>query len=113
MKTVVIIFSLGFLFSQAVSAAASAEAIFQQTCKKCHGLDGKGQTTVGKKLKVPDFTNPEWQAKNSPSKMKEVIENGVKDKAGKELMAPYKNKLTSEEINNLIEYVKKFASSNT
>jgi mono/diheme cytochrome c family protein len=105
------LFFLGvFLLFPVGGRASDVKEVYQQNCTKCHGADGKGQTTVGKKFKVPDFTDSAWQAKTSVSKIKEVIENGVKDKAGKELMKPYKDNLSPEEVNDLVQYVQKFAS---
>lgn len=94
------------LSSQAV--AMDAATIYQQNCAKCHGIDGKGQTTVGKKLHVPDMTLPDWQAKYSAVKIRETIENGVQDKTGRDIMKAYKEKLSPEEIDALVPYVQKF-----
>ena len=98
--------------SAKVGMTSEVKEVYQQNCAKCHGVDGKGQTTVGKKFKISDFTDAGWQAKNPPSKIKEVIEKGVKDKVGKELMVAYKNKLSPEEVLSLVQYIQKFANSN-
>lgn len=91
---------------------ADITGVYQQNCVKCHGADGKGQTTVGKKFKVPDFTDSAWKSKTSDSKIKESIKNGVKDPGGKELMKAYKEKLSSEEIDEMAQYVRNFGSDN-
>lgn len=100
---------LVFLAKQTI--AADTAEIYQQNCMKCHGADGKGQTTIGRKFKVEDFTNPSWQSEHPASKIKAAIENGVKDPAGKELMKAYKNELTPQEIEELVQYLQKFGDS--
>jgi len=37
----------------AAAADADGKALFEKTCKKCHGPDGKGDTPAGRKMKVP------------------------------------------------------------
>lgn len=111
-KTMIPLILAGVFFCAPRSYGADATEVYQQNCSKCHGADGKGQTTVGRKLKVPDFTDAGWKSQTSDAKIKEAIENGVKDKSGKELMIPYKEKLTPGEIDSLISYVQKFGISN-
>src|SRR5882757_10768057 len=41
--------------------------LFKQNCAVCHGADGRGETSPGKLLKTPDFTDPVWRKKNSSS----------------------------------------------
>ena len=52
-----------FGFAAAVSAsAAEAKDNWDTLCAKCHGADGKGQTKMGQKLGVKDFTDAKVQA---------------------------------------------------
>lgn len=46
-------------------------------CAKCHGEDGKGQTTMGKKLGIADITDPAWQAERNDRDMRIFIRRGV------------------------------------
>lgn len=112
MKKIPHMMFLGILaFFSSNALAADAAGIYQQSCVKCHGADGRGQTTIGRKFKVKDFTDPAWQAQNPASKIQTAIENGVKDPAGKELMKAYKNELTPQEIQELVQYLQKFGAS--
>ena len=43
------------------AAMGDAAAIYAKNCKSCHGADGKGQTTMGKKSKAKDYTTAEGQ----------------------------------------------------
>jgi mono/diheme cytochrome c family protein len=76
-----------------------AKGIYEGKCKSCHGGDGKGDTTIGKKVDIPSL------AKTSLSKAKivSVIESGVPDTK----MKGYKDKLSKEEIDAVADYVKK------
>src|SRR5262249_32454900 len=62
---------LGGLFFVAIAAfgvaayGADTDAhpseLFKQNCAKCHGENGKADTTRGKNLKARNFTDAEWQ----------------------------------------------------
>jgi mono/diheme cytochrome c family protein len=55
--------------------AADGAALFKTKCAPCHGPDGKGQTPVGKNLKVRDLTSAEVQ-KESDADLIKVIMDG-------------------------------------
>jgi mono/diheme cytochrome c family protein len=102
--------AVGMVLTALVSAPPAAGAdvaqLYKQNCSKCHGMDGKGQTTVGRKFKVSDMTDPAWKTKTTDDKIKKAIEEGTKDSSGKEVMAPFKSKLSPEDIDALVKYVK-------
>ena len=53
-----IICSVALLIAGAVSVrAADAKENWEKNCAKCHGPDGKGDTKMGKKLEIKDFTD--------------------------------------------------------
>jgi mono/diheme cytochrome c family protein len=66
------------LAGAALADGAKAAKIFRAKCASCHGADGKGDTEVGKKLKVPDFTQKDFQAKVKDDELKSVINEGKK-----------------------------------
>lgn len=86
------------------SPVVDGATVFTDTCAKCHGADGKGETGMGKKAKDagkkwPDLT----KSKVDAVKAKDIIDNGV---AGT-LMKAYKDKLTPEAAANVRDYVLK------
>ena len=90
-----------------VLAAPVAEN-WENHCQKCHGADGKGQTKVGKKLQVLDYTDAKAQAKFTDADAIKITTEGAKDKAGKERMKGYKDELSAKEIQELVAYIRKF-----
>ena len=90
-----------------VFAAPVAEN-WENHCTKCHGADGKGQTKVGKKLGVLDYTSAADQAKFTDEQAVKAIAEGAKDKAGKERMKAFKDELSPQEIKDLVAVVRKF-----
>jgi cytochrome c6 len=92
----------------AFALAAPVAENWENHCAKCHGADGKGQTKVGKKLQLLDYTKAADQAKFTDAEAIKATAEGVKDKAGKERMKGYKDELSAQEIKDLVGYVRKF-----
>jgi cytochrome c553 len=87
--------------------AADAAANWNQHCAPCHGKDGKGDTTMGKKLGVKNYHDPKFQAAFSDAEMERAIKEGVKTN-GKETMKPFRNKLSDVDIKALVTYIRSF-----
>ena len=100
----------GFVLAAAATASYSATVgeNWENNCTKCHGEDGKGQTKVGKKLKLKDYTDAKVQAEMKDEEMVKAIADGVNDAAGKEKMKAYKDELSAAEIKDLVAYIRKF-----
>jgi cytochrome c6 len=98
------IFVLGILLvlSAAMAAAQGAAAgktIFASKCALCHGPDGKGNTSIGKSLKIADLHSDVVQ-KMSDADLKTVVTNG------KNKMPPFKGKLTDAQMDQVIGYIR-------
>ena len=65
---------------------------YNQNCASCHGKDGKGDTKMGKKSKVLDYTNPDVQKKFDPVKAFNSVRDGIQENE-KDRMKPYGEKL--------------------
>ena len=100
---------LGFCFFIAGAAghAAPAAENWENNCTKCHGADGKGETKIGKKLKLKDYSDAAVQAKMTDVDMAKAITDGVIE-GDKERMKAFKDVLTKDEIDALVAYVRKF-----
>lgn len=100
---------LAFLFAAALSHAAPAAENWENNCTKCHGADGKGQSKVGKKLNLKDYSDAKVQAELKDADMIKAITDGVFEKE-KERMKSFKAELSADEIKDLVAYVRKFKS---
>jgi len=87
--------------------AGDATALYQQNCAKCHGTDGKGDTRIGKKLGVKDYTDPKVQAELKDDAAFKAIKEGLKDKDGNTLMKPAEG-MSDDDIKALVGYMRTF-----
>jgi mono/diheme cytochrome c family protein len=81
-------------------AGFDGKALYEAKCKSCHAIDGKGSKAM-QKNKIPDMSNPDWQAKHDRAKVIAAITDGVKDTK----MQAFKEKLKPEEIEAIAVYV--------
>ena len=88
------------LAAGAVAQNTPAKDLFASKCAMCHGPDGSAQTTMGKNLKIRDFHSADVQ-KQSDTDLKTVITKG------KGKMPAFEGKLTGEQIDQLVGYLRK------
>ena len=106
MKKHIILTAASFvLASVAGFAGVDAKAVWDKQCKKCHGEDGSGQTTLGKKLKIKDYTD----AASLKELSDEDLFNMTKDGVPKTKMTGYGKKLSDDEIKALVGYMRAMA----
>jgi cytochrome c6 len=87
--------------------AADVKENWTQNCAKCHGADGKGDTKMGKKLDIKDFTDAAVQAKFTDEQMAKAIKEGVKD-GDKSKMKAFGEVLSADEIKALVAHVRSY-----
>lgn len=102
------ILSVAVLFSAGSLFAATASENWENLCAKCHAADGTGNTKVGKKLKVKDYTDAKALADYKDEQLAKDILEGV-SKDGKDVMKGYKDELKPEEAKELVVLIRKFA----
>ncbi len=85
--------------------AADAKSNWDDNCAKCHGADGKGETKMGKKLDIKDFTDVKVQAGFTDDEAFKAVKEGLKDKDGKMRMKAIDG-LSDDEIKALVQYVR-------
>ena len=89
------------------AAAADANALWAKDCAMCHGKDGKGDTKIGQKLGIKDFTDPKVQADIKDDAAMKAIKEGIKDSEGRLKMKAFPN-LSDDEVKALLEHVRSF-----
>jgi cytochrome c553 len=105
-KTVILAAIIGFTATLSVSAGDAKEN-WEKMCAKCHGADGKGQTKMGQKLGIKDYTDAKVQADLKDEEAFKALKEGLKDKEGKTLMKPVEG-LSDDDIKALVQHVRGF-----
>jgi mono/diheme cytochrome c family protein len=78
-------------------AFADAAADWSKHCASCHGKDGSGATTMGKKLGVKDYTKEQGFSDSEATK-------AIKSGSGK--MKGFGDKLSDADVKALVAYVR-------
>ena len=107
MKTTAILGALLLATGVVSVRAADVAANWEQHCTKCHGADGKGETKMGKKAGVKDYTDAKVQAEIKDDAAFKAVKEGIKED-GKEKMKPYGDKLSDDEIKALVTHIRTF-----
>lgn len=94
--------------ASALRADNPADAIWEKTCKKCHGDDGKGETKMGGKMGVKNFTDTKYQATFTDADATKAIKEGLKD-GDKTKMKPAEG-LSDDDIKALVAKIRSFKS---
>lgn len=96
MKRKIFVFATIIIASAGIGLAANAAATWNQQCASCHGKDGSGNTMMGKKLGVKDYTKEQSFSDAEAT-------NIIKDGKGK--MKGFKGKLSDADVKALVAYV--------
>jgi cytochrome c553 len=98
-------YALLLSLSLATTAHAADEVVEVWTakCKSCHGADGRAQTPTGKKESIVDMSQPAWQKAETDEDIREFIAEGS---SRNKKMKPYKEKLTPQQIDSLVAYIR-------
>ena len=102
-----ILFAGLFLAAATAAYAATPQANWDELCAKCHGPDGKGQTKMGRKLSIGDFTDAKVQEKFTDEQAVKAMKEGLTDKGGKTTMKAIEG-LTDDDMKALIPLVRAF-----
>jgi cytochrome c6 len=99
-------FALTLVCSPAlVGHAADAKTTWTDQCVKCHGPEGKGDTKMGKKLDIKDYTDAKVQAGFTDEQAFMALKEGIKDKAGATRMKAVEG-FSDAELKGLVAYVR-------
>jgi len=94
-----VVLAIAFAMSVSAFAADATADVFKSKCASCHGADCKGDTPAGKKMNVKDLASDDVQ-KQSDADLAGVIEKGKKPMPG------YEGKVTKEQIDGLVKWIR-------
>lgn len=104
---VVLIAAIGGVFASRAGGrepltpgARSAAELYSKNCASCHGRDGRAKTFKAKLNHARNLSDPEWQDRVSDERIFNSIMNG------KGKMPAFGKKLSEQEINSLVPYVR-------
>jgi len=85
-----------------VDEFARARTNFAKNCEGCHGPNGEGGTVTieGKRLRVPSLKAPH-AVKHTDDELLKIVTNGEEE------MPSFKDKVSAEEITELVRFVRK------
>jgi len=98
--------SVSFVVGTSAGFAATAAENWDNSCAKCHAADGTGNTKLGKKYKLKDYTDAKVQADLKDADLANAIKEGVSE-GGKEKMKGFKDELSDTEVADLVAYIRK------
>lgn len=104
MKKTLLITVATLALAVASGRAADGKALFESKCAKCHGGDGKGETKMGKKLGIKDYSDAKVQAALTDAAVVKAIKEGKKD-GEKVLMKPAED-VSDDDVKALATYVR-------
>ena len=76
------------------------KSVYTARCVRCHGADGRGQTTIGQMTEAPDLTDAKWRAGRSRARMIESVTRG------RGQMPAFSKRLTKDEIAAAVAYAR-------
>lgn len=82
------------------SGTRSAAGLYSKYCASCHGKDGRAKTFKAKLNHARDLTDSAWQDQKSDERLFNSITNG------KRKMPGFSKKLSEQEIDSLVSYVR-------
>jgi cytochrome c6 len=83
-----------------IAHARTATELYSKNCASCHGRDGRSKTLKAKRNHARNISDPEWQERVSDERIFNSIMNG------KGKMPAYGKKLSEQEIDGLVTYVR-------
>jgi cytochrome c6 len=100
MKRIVLLLAIvATMLAPLAAFAADGAAVYKAKCATCHGADGKGETSIGKSMKLKSLAAADVQ-KTTDADLAKVISDG------KGKMPAYKGKLSADEIKALVTYIR-------
>lgn len=104
---------VGFLMGQGkANGQTSGMEVYRSTCAACHGADGRSAPDnlrgFEKPSTFPDFTRCIATAREPDVFWGAIVYNGGPDRGFSEIMPSFREALTDDQINKVIEYLRGF-----
>jgi len=96
------------LGAPAYSAEEPGKAVFDKTCKQCHGSEGKGDQAADKfyQVSIPRLSS-DYVQKKSDDELREIITQGRRKMRPVRMGQPVaEHTLAAGEVSNVIAYVR-------
>lgn len=105
----------GIVYSQSrLRELDTGKEIFEAACVACHGHDGRGtpQSVTGFEPPetFPDFTDCSATAREADADWSSIIHNGGPVKGFSQIMPSFREALTDEQIDKVIQHLREFCS---
>lgn len=97
-KAILAVFAFAVVFST-WSLADSGADTFKAKCAMCHGADGKGETSMGKAMKIRDLGSADVQSQSDADLAKIITD-------GKGKMPKYDGKLTKDQVDEVVKFIR-------
>ena len=85
----------------------SAKLLYRKQCSKCHGMDGRAQSSKGKFSHARDLTDQKWQDDVTDERIFNSIMNGRNVRGN---MPKFSDRLSEAEVNGLVTFVRDLRS---
>ena len=92
-------------FKPSPESLARGKKIYGYDCAVCHGKDGDGKGDMTEMKGIPDFTDPAVQKSHTDGEWFYIIQKGKGE------MPPEGDRAKSEDLWNLVNYVRAFAKN--
>lgn len=95
----IVLFAAGASLIAQESTKSSGQTTFKTKCVLCHGIDGSGNTPLGKQLQTANLRSKDVQ-KKSNVELHKVIHDGQAN------MPSFADQLSDEQIDQIVKYVR-------
>lgn len=103
MKPVLLFLTLSGL--AATAYALDPAATWTEHCAKCHGEDASGNTKMGKKFGIKDYTTAQAQAEFTDAQAIAALKDGAASKTGKTHQKPIEG-LSDADLQALVTHLR-------
>jgi cytochrome c551/c552 len=107
MKKIILFATLFGLAAAITASAADVKENWEKICIKCPGAEDKGDTKIGQKMGIKDFSDAKVQAAFTDEEAFKALKEGLKDSEGKTRMKPSEG-LSDDELKALVQQVRTY-----